>query len=189
MDDILTEQLYNELRALVERTACRKMVTPKDFDFLSGMIFDRIHEQISSFTLKRFWGYIDRGDCGRATLNILCHFVGYIDWETFCQRNNPEHKEESGEIIDAHISIHDLKRNDKVLLRWHPDREVIIRFEGMDMFTVIESKNSKLCAGDSFHANVIVANQPLVLTCLVHAGKAPTNYVCGQRHGIQFQLL
>lgn len=188
-NESITQQLQADLRELVEQTAGRKMSTPKDFDFLSGMIFERTHEQINSFTLKRFWGYINRGGCGKTTLNIMCRFVGYIDWDIFCLKNAPNQQEESGQIINNQINLHELKRGDKILLRWQPNREVVFRFEGMDMFTVVESKNSKLQIGDTFHTSTIIANQPLLLTCLVQEGKAPQNYVCGQKHGVQFLML
>lgn len=188
-NDNNTEQLKAELREKVEQAAGRKMSTPKDFDFLSGMIFERTHEQINSFTLKRFWGYIERGNCGKSTLNILSRFAGYLDWDTFCAKNNPDSKEESGPIFSSQISVHELKRGNQILLRWHPDREVVVRYEGMDMFTVMESKNSKLCPGNTFHCNLIIAGRPLLITCLVQDSKAPQNYVCGQRHGVQFLKL
>ena len=53
------------------------MKTPKDFDFLAGQIFDKLHENVSSTTLKRIWGYLSEPSTPRlSTLDILAQFVG-----------------------------------------------------------------------------------------------------------------
>ena len=80
-------QDYNiqRLREAVESVAGRRMQTPKDFDFLSEMVFDKIHQHISPTTLKRLWGYLPESSMPRtSTLNLLAQFVGYSNWEAFC---------------------------------------------------------------------------------------------------------
>ena len=72
------------LREEVEKKAGRKMMTPKDFDFLSESIFEEIHTRISPSTLKRIWGYLQNDNTPRSTsLNILANYVGYEDWDSF----------------------------------------------------------------------------------------------------------
>ncbi|MBR4565299.1 MAG: hypothetical protein IKO26_12685 [Paludibacteraceae bacterium] len=43
------------LRLDIEQSVKRKIRTPYDFEFLSGVIWERLHENISPTTLKRLW--------------------------------------------------------------------------------------------------------------------------------------
>lgn len=62
------------------------MRTPKDFKALSESIMREVHIQVSDSTLKRIWGYIPTSSIPRkSTLDILACFLGYDDFETFCQ--------------------------------------------------------------------------------------------------------
>lgn len=79
---------YDDIRRMVEDMTGRKMQTPKDFDFLARMIFERTSVLLSVSTLKRFWGYVakddeTRGEMRRDSLNTLAVYVGYADWDTF----------------------------------------------------------------------------------------------------------
>ena len=85
------EQNIQRLRETIEVAAGRRMQTPKDFDFLSEMIFDKIHQHISPTTLKRLWGYLSEPATPRiSTLNLLAQFVGYDSWEAFCKEETEE---------------------------------------------------------------------------------------------------
>ena len=77
------EQALVRLRDVIEETVGRKMKPPKDFDFLAGLIFDKLHENVSSTTLKRIWGYLSEPSTPRfSTLDILAQFVDYVAWKT-----------------------------------------------------------------------------------------------------------
>ncbi len=79
------------LCAKIEKTVGQKMKSPKDFDFLSELIFEKLHERISATTLKRLWGYLDEPTVPRqSTLDILSRFVDYSDWEHFCKAQKEE---------------------------------------------------------------------------------------------------
>ena len=72
------------LRQDIEKEVRRQIKTPYDFEFLSGVIWERLHESISPTTLKRLWGYIDGADTTRrSTLCLLSKFLGHNDWETY----------------------------------------------------------------------------------------------------------
>ena len=80
------QQAKERLIESVEAVAGRKMQTPKDFDFLSELIFDRLRQHISATTLKRLWGYLPETSAPRlSTLNLLSQFVGCESWEAFCE--------------------------------------------------------------------------------------------------------
>ncbi len=105
------------LREKVEQKAGRKMMTPKDFDFLSESIFEEIHTRISPSTLKRIWGYLQNDNTPRSTsLNILANYVGYDDWDSFMASAEkeygilPEEPEPSDGQLDSSINEQDFKK-------------------------------------------------------------------------------
>lgn len=182
---------FNRLRMLVEKVAGRRIVTPRDFDYLSMRILDSTRMYVSAMTLKRFWGYLgDRYQTSpsRYTLNALAQYAGYINWESFCTTGDKS-TEHSNFLPNDCIRSSSLKRNDRIELMWYPDRRVIINYEGLGMFKVAESINSKLSSGDTFMCDCIIDGEPLHLYCLVHEGNAPTNFVCGNVGGIKFKII
>lgn len=183
-----TEQLKVALRKEIEKQVGREMKTPKDFAFLSERIFETTHKHLNDFTLKRFWGYIDRGGCNNTTLNILADFVGYGDWGGYV--NAAEGNDNtSGALSDAFLTIRALKVGAMIRLRWNPDRIVDVRYEGEERLRVMESQKSKLVVGDVYRCSTIVANQPLILFREDSDGAFSTPYVCGKRSGVTFCLL
>lgn len=81
----MQENNISLLREEIEKAIGKALKTPKDFDSLSARIFDKLHENISSTTLKRFWGYIHdtQSKTSETTLDILARFVGYASWNDY----------------------------------------------------------------------------------------------------------
>lgn len=64
------------LRTAIETSLNHKLCTPKDFDFLTLQIWERLHEHISATTLKRLWGYVENDVHPRVfTLTLLSRFL------------------------------------------------------------------------------------------------------------------
>ena len=187
------EELEALLRKEVEQTLGMPIRTPKDFDLLSNKIYEKTHEQINSFTLKRFYGYIDRGRCSRATLDIICRFAGYGDWLGFVQKKEENAAESSSEEIASLLTADQLQVGDLIKLTWQSDREVLVRYIGDECLTILDSKNSKLRTGEVYQCNAIVNKLPLVLKGVKdsHGNTLSTAkvYVCGKKHGIVFKVL
>lgn len=186
------EELYDKLREKVEKVAGRGMITPRDFDYLSSRIFDVTRSYVAAITLKRFWGYIG-GDKAkrpfRNTLNTLAQYAGYTDWECFAQNYASATEAQSDFLPNNCLRTAALNRGDRVQLTWHPDRCVTICYEGLGMYKVTESANSKLSVGDTFLCECFIDGEPLHLHCLVHEGGQPTNYVCGKINGVKFRVM
>ena len=89
---LMVEKEQVVLLRKVEANCNRKMKTPADFDFLAGVIWNAVHESISSSTLKRVWGYAGKETDARfVTKTILSRYIGYKDWDDFVERlNSPE---------------------------------------------------------------------------------------------------
>lgn len=173
------------LRKDIENAAKRRIRTPYDFEFLAGVIWERLHEHISPTTLKRLWGYIDGADTTRrSTLCLLAQFLGYADWEAYVASLVMRTDVESAAFNADGVHIDDLQPGDRVEVTWQPNRRCIFRYEGDAHFTVLEAANAKLYVGDRFDAACFLIGQPMYLDRLVRSSSAPTAYVAGSRNGL-----
>lgn len=172
-----------ELKRQVEEQLNRKMKTPKDFIFLSGVVWDRTHETISPTTLKRLWGYIDGADQARSsTLDILSQALGFHDWEDYLDQL--DRAGGSDPVLSPHISIDQLTAGDRVAVSWNPNRRCTFRYLDDARFIVEESENSKLKKGDTFSATLFILNEPLFLNNLIQGKNPPVPFVVGNRGGL-----
>lgn len=177
------------LRLDIEQSVKRKIRTPYDFEFLSGVIWERLHENISPTTLKRLWGYIEGADTTRrTTLCLLAQFLGYDDWETYLAELNTRTDIESAAFEGEGVHIDDLQPGDRVEVTWLPNRRCVFRYEGDARFTVVEADHAKLQVGDTFETAAFLIGQPMYLDHLCHADQPPTadgmSYVAGSKHGL-----
>ena len=177
------------LRLDIEHEVKRKIRTPYDFEFLSGAIWERLHENISPTTLKRLWGYIEGADTTRrTTLCLLSHFLGFADWEAYLASLATRTDIESAAFEGEGIHIDDLQPGDRVEVTWLPNRRCVFRYEGDAHFTVEEAENAKLHVGDTFDTAAFLIGQPMYLDNLCHADRSPTangmSYVAGSKHGL-----
>lgn len=174
-----------ELRHRIELSINRKVKTPADFDFLAGVVWERLHETISPTTLKRLWGYIDGADTTRnSTLNLLSQFLGYQDWDAFLNELENNNEIQSASIISRHILTQDLQPNDIIEVGWQPNRHCIFRYLGNRTFIVEESSNSKLKTGDTFACSLFVLGEPLYIDNLIQNGRPPVAFVVGNKSGL-----
>ena len=178
------------LRLDIEREVKRKIRTPYDFEFLAGVIWERLHENISPTTLKRLWGYIDGADTTRqSTLNLLSRFLSYEDWEAYLKELANRSEVESVSFEGEGVRVSELAPGQRVEVTWLPNRRCIFRYDGASAFTVLESANAKLQTGDRFEAACFLVGQPMYLDNLVR--KTPdgnlsrsVSYVAGSKHGL-----
>lgn len=178
------------MRMDIEREVKRKIRTPYDFEFLAGVIWERLHENISPTTLKRLWGYIDGADTTRrTTLCLLAQFLGYADWEAYQASLATRTDVESAAFEGEGVHIDDLQKGDRVEVTWLPNRRCVFRYEGEAHFVVEEAANAKLHAGDTFDAACFIIGKPMYLDNLkpITNNQSPiTNlsYVAGSKHGL-----
>ena len=175
-----------KLKQMIEDSIPRKIKTPADFTYLSGVIFERCGETISETTLKRIWGYIEGYDTTRFhTLSILSRFVGYNDWDDFVRENVIDPNEQSEEIMQKCIYTKNLKPGDKIYYTWNPDRECLVEYLGDNVFKVLESKNSKVIENDTFVTAFFIEGQPLYLDDLTRDGETYAMFVVGKNGGLK----
>ena len=189
---VSVQEIYIRLQKSVEKAVGRPMLTPCDFDYLSSCVFTTTKENISAMTLKRFWGYLGKKNERQprlGTLNLLARMVGYTDWMTYYKESSATGKVESDFLKNKSLLTNSLAKGAIVRLMWHPDRVVTIRHEGYEVFSVLESVNSKLNAGDTFRCGLVVEGEPMYLAQLKHEGGEPVSYVCGREGGVKFIVL
>ena len=181
---------YSRLCNLVEAALHIKLKTPADFDVLHNRIFERTHVMVSTTTLKRIWGYIPTDSKARGkTLDTLAQFLGYNDYDSFCQSSSgSDALAPSNIVISNHINVcKDLKPDDDITLYWALDRICHIRYLGEERFLVTSSENTRLKEGDTFFCSIIIEGEPLYLSQLLQGTQPPANYVCGKQGGIRYQ--
>lgn len=172
------------LREMVEESVSRKMKTPADFQFLTGVIQERCKETLGVTTLKRIWGYVDGYDTTRfSTLSILSRCVGFRDWDDFLANHNRT-GESSNLVLGRVLYPDEIPTEGLLRIAWSPDRRVLLRHLGEGSFLVMESENSKLKPGDSFHSSCFIIGEPLYLDNFVRGNNPPTLFVVGNKGGL-----
>ena len=173
------------LRKDIEREVKRKIRTPYDFEFLVGVIWERMHENISPTTLKRLWGYIDGAETTRrSTLCLLSRFLGYEDWEAYMTALAIRTDVESVDFQGEGLHSTDLKVGDLVEVTWLPNRRCVFRYEGDVHYVVVEARNSKLRANDRFETACFIIGKPLYVDRLIRGNEPPTSYAAGTKNGL-----
>ena len=173
------------LRMDIEKELQRRIKTPYDFEFLTGVVWERLHEHISPTTLKRLWGYIDGADTTRrSTLCLLSRFLGYEDWEAYMAALTNRTDVESEVFAGEGLSIDDLQAGDKIEVTWLPNRRCVFQYEGDAHFLVTEAENAKLQVGDRFETACFILGKPLYIERLVRGDEPPTAYVAGAKNGL-----
>lgn len=175
-----------QLRLDIERSVKRKIRTPYDFEFLTGAIWERLHENISPTTLKRLWGYIEGADTTRrTTLCLLSQFLGYADWEGYLEALKQRSDVESEAFMGEGVHTADLEKGQMVEVAWLPNRTAVFRYLGDGKYEVAEAENAKIKKGDTFRCEFMLIGQPLYLDDLRQAGREETvSYVAGSRNGL-----
>ena len=178
------DRLKHEVEVLVGRV----IKTPKDFDFLARQIEGYTDDTISVSTLKRIWGYVaTQGNPSLYSLNLLSRMVGYPDWNSFSSGN--------GDVVSNRFFVKSklmseaLLVGEEVRITWMPGRVLTVVYRGNELFEVRESVNSKLMVGDTFTCHQFVADEPLYLSNISHAGIPPCNYVAGLNGGIKWKCV
>lgn len=81
----ISHEKIDFLLKCIEKECCIVLHTPKDYDRLAMLIFQKTHARISVSTLKRVMGYLPESISmpSASTLNILARYVGYTDFDAF----------------------------------------------------------------------------------------------------------
>lgn len=193
MSDELMTKLNNSneipeivfLLSLVQKKYGRRIATTTDFESLSVVIEHETGEILSSSTLKRLWGYVSSHPTPRKeTLDILCRYIGYRDFKTFCEDLLTNDTFSSNFLTVEAVYCSDLKPDAEVLIGWNPNRLVKLKYLGDSIFEVVSSQNSKLLEGDRFERPYFISGHPLFLPRILRSGEYTPAYIAGNDGGL-----
>ena len=183
--------MTKQIRQEIETALNRQMKTPKDFENLRDRIYARLHVLVSRTTLMRLWGYVDEDVQPRvSTLTILAQFLGYRDWEEYCQNAQLPKDQQSSPVMNRRLSVaSDLVRGERIRLTWQPDRVCVVEYLGELSFRVISSENTRLRPGDTFQCSLIIEGEPLYIDHLIQEHRPAIAYVCGKKSSVLFEYI
>ncbi|WP_300813183.1 hypothetical protein [uncultured Bacteroides sp.] len=174
-----------ELLLQVEKAYKKPLQTSTDFDEFSFYLKSRVHEAVSTSTLKRLWGYVnDTHQPRMQTLDVLARYVGHNSFKQFCTwlKNSTAY---NSSFFSAHqILARELQPGSELEVGWSPNRYLRLRYEGSGLFEVQESKQSKLLAGDRFEAVSFLMGQPLFLPYVLRNGVRLSPFIAGRNGGL-----
>jgi len=178
------------LKKEVEHVVGHELREARDFEELSQLLLKGTRERLSPTTLKRFWGYLKNENVQTRphTLDVLVRFVGYKSYEDFYENASDTAEPQSGITATERVSASELRWGQKLVIRWLPDRRIVVKHQGDGHFVVLEAEHTKLNVGDTFVCHLMLQREPLYLDQLVHDNMPPTTYVAGQRNGVTIEI-
>jgi hypothetical protein len=178
------------LKREVERTAGLQLTEARDFEVLSQLLLSHTRERLSPTTLKRLWGYLKNEDVQTRphTLDVLARFVGYRNYEDFCAQADRLDEVQSGIKTEERITSEGLRRGQRLIITWRPDRRIVVRHRDNGHFEILEAENTKLRVGDTFRCHLMIQHEPLYLDDVVHLGQPAMAYVAGQKDGVLVEV-
>ena len=180
------ETYIEELRRRVERAWGREVTTPSSINDLLRDIKAKTGNSLSQSTIKRVWGLVTwRPQSSGTTLEILATYAGYAGWKAFCEAMDGRN---SSDFIGKALHSSEIAPGTMVCLSWQPDRTCRLRYDGEQMFTVMEHTNSKLQVGARLRMTTIADGCPLIVDELWLPGEdTPQAYIAGKTNGVKIE--
>lgn len=172
------------LKTRIEAICERRIATPKDFEYLSDEIFQKTKNSISSSTLKRIWGYDTYNSSPTIrSLDILAYYLGYHSFRSF-QNSLKKEASYSGFFTTEYIDSQELKKGERLVLGWSPNRLVELEYLGYNRYKVISSQKSKLRENDIFESSAFIKGYPLYISGIERNGEKTSMYAAGIKDGL-----
>lgn len=174
-----------ELLKRVEQKYSKGLNTTTDFEEFSLHLKALNIGDVSASTMKRLFGYVNDMHTPRMfTLNVLSHYIGFLDFAAFCADLKTSPIYNSSFFSADQILTKELKEGDKVEIGWAPNRYVLLLFKGNMLYEVIESKQSKLLTGDCFEVVSFQKGQPMMLPFVLRDNQRTPPFIAGRNGGL-----
>ncbi|MGN0235752.1 MAG: hypothetical protein ACI4BD_05525 [Paludibacteraceae bacterium] len=148
---------------------------------------EELKNALNADTIRRIWGvrHTNSQTIYRSSLDILCRYVGYPDWDIFVDQTNNE-KADSGWVATcAGVDMRTLPVGQIVLIVWQPNRIMQVRYDGNQHFCIEQVTHSTmLLAEDEFDCSQMIVGVPAILTNLTRHGQNLGEYVIGRGNGL-----
>lgn len=182
-------KLSENIKRLLGEQCGREFAVPNDCTVLALDIESKTGEHIGVNTIKRLLGFIDDEREPRvSTLNIIARYLGHDNWETLKLVDNRTGNSDFNESQGA-LDTAQLQPGAMVEITYQPDRRLVIKKAGGNEFTVVESLNSKLLAGDRLRLEHIVKDFPLLVSEVIRDGASLGTFTAGKLQGVNYKLL
>lgn len=167
----------------------RELTTPNDCTVLALDIESKTGEHIGINTIKRLLDFIDDEREPRATtLNIIAHYLGFDDWDALKLLDNEKGNSNFNESL-TELNVAQLKPGSLIEITYQPDRRLVVKHLGGNTFSVVESENGKLHAGDTLSIDHIMNGYPLLVSEVLRDGTSLGTFTAGIQQGINYKLL
>lgn len=172
------------VRIELEKKYGHSLRYPKDCAALSEAIFGTCRRRISESTLKRLLGFVNGiKEPRQYTLDILANYLGYPDYLSLS--NSLEATGNSEFQIPFCLIADNLIPETLISFSYNPDRQVILKYQGNQMFEVSSSLNSGLKKGDTFRAVQFIQDYPLYLHEVIREKTSLGPFTAGKSGGIK----
>lgn len=175
---------------LLTKKAGRDVTTASGSSWLRQDIIVATGEYISLNTVKRLTGVLTTGaDASElhirpSTLDIIARYLGFKDNNDLqcCLTDGTSQFRKADGLID----VEELPVGSTTVIRWSPDRELVLRrLESAEML-VEQARNSKLKVGDLLRIAQIMNGYPLIVKDVIRNGQSLGPYTAAPEYGVTF---
>lgn len=171
------------LISMLSEKAGLNVSTPAGAEWLRNDIEKVTGESLGINTIKRITGIIEyEGSHRTMLLDIIARYLGYASWSILDQIL--QDKTSFFSEKNAVLTLEKLPLGQLIEICWDPDREILLRHEGNNMFKVVESKNSKLMEGDVLTLSQIAPGFPLYASDVTRNGRSCGTYTAASINGV-----
>jgi hypothetical protein len=145
------------LKQEVEKLFGKKITIATDCTQLSKLVLQATNENISSQTIRRFWGIVKyENKISNFTRNVLSKYIGYKDYNDFINKvkNNEHCKPNIDFTIIENLFKHNTKHTDNWNL-WHEGMSVILAENILNNKSLFEQFTQHLHTNQSAMNNIM----------------------------------
>lgn len=171
------------IQEMLRRKSGNDLRLPSDCEFLMLDIESRTGVRIGATTLKRLLGFAhDDRTPHTGTLDTIAHYLGFAHWD---ELSKVESQGNSGfNASDEEVRSADLQPGTCVEVAYLPDRLLRMLYLGDGRFRVMESRHSKLMAGDETEIQHFVLHHPLLAIRVWRDGQSLGQFTAGRVSGL-----
>lgn len=168
---------------MVESRYGQSITYPSDCDNLAIVMSKETRQNISRNTVKRLMGFLSSDSEPRTyTLDIVAHYLGFTHWQALL--SIVVLKENSGFETDENDVLKSLKINQKIIIKYDPERTIEAVYHGGRWLKVTNSINSKLLSGDEICVVILTCGQPMIADQVIRNGQPLGMFKAGKIGGI-----
>ncbi|MDE6703178.1 MAG: hypothetical protein K2K00_05835 [Muribaculaceae bacterium] len=185
MKKIDDEMLSERLRNMIVKRFGREIRYSQDCETLSEDIYARTGQWLGVTTLKRMFGFTAAAvEARRSTMDIVAQYLGYSNGYKELAAALDDDGSISGYVNFRTVDISKLNEGTRVVVRYNPNRRIVMTYVGDGRFRIDESENSKLQAGDVIKVGNLATGFELLAADVVREGRSLGGYRAAMMGGL-----